>query len=137
MFRWLWNALFGNKETIERPSPKIRIRPEQVKIENGTLTVTGLVDCFIAAIAPSNSMESLIDDGMFVLLDRSVPASEIIAGDILWFKSPTFEAIHRVIEIGADEQGWWAKSKGDNNAYADPGVIRKSDVQGVWRATLN
>lgn len=134
-----WLKLFGKKETatLERPSPKIRITAGQVKIENGTLTVTGLGNCFIAAIAPTNSMEPVIDDGMLVVLDPDVPVEDIIVGDIIWYKLPTFEAIHRVIEIDKDEVGWYAKCQGDNNYYLDPVLVRAADVKGVWVATLD
>jgi len=123
---------------LERPSPKIRIRPEQVRIENGTLTVTGLGRCFIAAIAPTNSMEPGIDDGMYVVLDPDVPPEDIIPGDIIWFETPAFKAIHRVMEVGEDASGWYCQCQGDNNSsIPDPVLARKEDIRGVWRSTLN
>ncbi len=125
----------GSAPTIERPSPKIRIKPEQVHIVDGTLQVTGLSGCFIAAIAPTNSMESCLDDGMFVVLDPTVPYSDLVVGDIIWFEHPDFKAIHRIIEIGSDP-AWFCKTKGDNNSGADGVKIRSEHIKGVWRGTV-
>ncbi len=39
--------------------------------------------------------------------------------------------VHRVIEIGQDSAGWWAKTKGDNNPEPDPYLVRESNFLGV------
>ena len=122
------------RPTIERPSPKIRIRADQVHIWNDTLTVTGLTNCFIAAIAPTNSMEPDIDDGMYVVLDPR-PHTDLQIGDIIWFEAPTFRAIHRIIEIHEDD-GWYCRTQGDNNDRSDPVKVRPWEIKGVWRATI-
>ncbi len=133
---WLTD-LFKSKATIERPSPKIRIKPEPVHIAGGTLTVTGLSGCFIAAIAPTNSLDPCIDDGMLVVLDPNVNVTDLICGDIIWYETPNYQAIHRIIEIGNDESGWWALCRGDNNPRDDGIKVRSHEIRGVWRATLD
>ena len=132
-------SLFRPQETIERPSPKIRIRPEQVKIENDTLIVPGLTGCFIAAVAPKNSMEPVIDDGMFVFLDPTVSVTDLIVGDIIMYEHPDFNGgspvLHRIIGMGQDTD-WYCQTKGDNNAYQDPVKVRASHIKGVYRGQI-
>ncbi len=122
--------------TLERPSPKIRITPEQAdQIIRAIQKIPGMEDCYIAAIAPSNSMEPAIDDGMYVI-QQPRPYTDVIVGDIIWFEHPEFRAIHRIIEIGQDPE-WFCKTKGDNNGVADNIKIRAEHIKGVWRMTLN
>jgi len=131
---WITNLF---KPTIEKASPKVRIAPDKVHINNGSLTVEYPDTCCIAAIAPTNSMDPVIDDGMFVVLDRGIPHTDLEVGDIIYYKSPDFEAIHRIYEVGEDADGWYCKCKGDNNSSADPKVVRKEHILGVWRATID
>ena len=133
---WLSNLL-KPKATLERASPKVRIKPEQVQFVVSNLIVNYSDQCYVAAIAPTNSMDPVIDDGMFVVLDRSVKAVDLAAGDIIYFKRPDFEAIHRVMEIGSDGTGWYCRTRGDNNPGLDPGLSRAEHILGVWRATIN
>ncbi len=123
--------------TIERPSPKIRITPEQADlIIKAIKLIPGYENCFIAALKPSNSMEPGLDDGMYLILENR-PAEDLIVGDILWYVHPSFEAIHRITEIGTDAVGWWARCKGDNNDYQDSVKVRPEHLRGVWRGTVN
>ena len=133
---WL-SKLFSNQATVERPSPDIRIKPEQADtIIKLIKTVPGYENCFIAAIAPTNSMEPGIDDGMYVILDPR-PYLDLIVGDIIWYEHPSFKAIHRITRIGLDNNGWFAETKGDNNSAKDPERVRPEHIKGVWRATID
>jgi len=133
IFDWILSVFY--RPTLERPSPKIRIKGEQVKLIDGTLTVTGLERCFIASILPSNSMEPNIDDGMLVILDP-VHFGDLTVGDIIWYQHPQFEAFHRIVEISIDTE-WYCKTKGDNNTNVDPVKIRPEHIKGVWRITID
>ena len=131
---WL-DSLFG--KTIERPSPKIRINRDNVTLVDGVLKITGLTGCYLAAIAPTNSMEPVIDDGMLVILDSSVPHTDLIVGDIIYFVNSLGGIIHRIVTIKTDNLGWYCETKGDNNSRKDGIRVRPSDIRGVWRATLD
>ncbi len=137
MCEFLKKLFGGATPTLERPSPKIRITPDQADlIIRAVKLIPGMEDCYIAAIEPSNSMEPTIDDGLYVVLDSSIEAKELIVGDIIWYETSTFSAIHRIIEIGTDPE-WWCRCRGDNNSARDPGKVRAADIKGVWRATLD
>ena len=130
------DGLFPAK-TEERPSAKIRITPQLADdIIKFVKTLPGMADCYVAALKPSNSMEPAIDDGMYMVM-QPVPHTDLIEGDIIWYVSPTYKAIHRIIEIGEDDIGWYALTKGDNNGRPDGVKVRPEYINGTWRATLN
>ncbi len=128
---WL-GKVFG-KSNLEQSSPKIRT--SQVIMDDGILTVEYSPGCYLAAISPTNSMEPGIDDGMFVVLDPT--AKDLIVGDIVYYKTPHYEALHRVIALGNDNEGWYCITKGDNNKKDDGIRVRSNEIKGVWRATIN
>lgn len=101
-----------------------------------TLQVTGLPHCIIVAIAPTNSMEPVIDDGMFVVVDTGIPYGDLIPGDIIWFEAPGFAAIHRIIKVGQDKAGWYCETRGDNNGRADGVKVRPIYIKGVYRGQI-
>lgn len=122
--------------TVERPSPKIRITPEQAdELIQALRIIGGYEKCFIAALAPTNSMEPTLDDGMYAILDIR-PHDELIPGDIIWYQTLDYQAIHRIVRIGHDGD-WYCECKGDNNQYEDDIRVRAENVRGVWRATLD
>ena len=136
---WLTDMFRKPAPLIEMPSPRIRIRSDQVHIDtDGVLTVTGLKGCYLAALEPSNSMEPGIDDGMYVVLDTTIPFTDMIVGDIIYYETGTYRAIHRITKIGNDNRGWFATTKGDNpNSLPDGIRVRPEHIKGVWRDTLN
>ena len=129
----------GSSPTIERPSPKIRITPQLADdIIKAVQKIPGMENCFIAGIAPTNSMEPTLDDGMYIIL-QPVQFTDLIAGDIIMYETPYFNqgnpVLHRIIEIGFDTERY-ATAKGDNNAVADNVKISTDQVKGVWRITI-
>ena len=102
-----WLSRLGG--TYERPSPKIRIKPEQVtKLPDGTIQIKGFdPDSIIVHIAPSNSMEPVIDDEMLVIEEPVRDVTDLIVGDIIYYDVGKTRAIHRIIKIGQDGQGWY------------------------------
>jgi hypothetical protein len=69
-----------------------------------------------------------------------IPESEadIHVGDIVSYQSSSVEGtvIHRVVELGNDEEGWYAIMKGDNNQFADPGKVRFDQIKRVLVAVI-
>ena len=68
---------------------------------------------------------------------RIIPKSEndIHLGDIVTYEKNNELIIHRVVEIGKDENGTYFIPKGDNNAV-DDGKIRFNDIKYVTVAMI-
>jgi signal peptidase I len=82
-------------------------------------------------VAASQSMDPYLDENDVVLEVKVTDPAEIHEEDIIVFQRGEERIIHRVIEIGHDEEGWYARTKGDNNIRADPEKVRFSDVRGL------
>jgi signal peptidase I len=78
-------------------------------------------------------MEPLISDKAHGIELKPKSPSELKVGDVILYKSDftTGLVIHRIIETGYDENGWYSIVKGDNNAEQDPGKVRFDQINGV------
>lgn len=125
----------GHSQSLSSPSDwiredQVRVYPDKVVIE--------IPNAVWARFTPTHSMDPVLSDTAHAL--QIVPRSEsdISVGDIVSFWSSQVNAnvIHRVIEIGSDDQGWFAVTKGDNNPHPDPGVRRFRDISRVLVAVI-
>lgn len=114
----------------ERASPKPRIREDQIKVLPDKVVIY-IKNARWATFADTNSMDPVFDAGHYGI--QIVPQSpdEIQIGDVISYDSEFGSIIHRVIEIGHDEEGWFAVVKGDNNEIADPWKVRFDQVRRV------
>ncbi|RMF55524.1 hypothetical protein D6745_01980 [Candidatus Woesearchaeota archaeon] len=133
------SSLSPGKSTLkDRVSPFDRIKEEQIHVLDDRVIVE-LRNAERAKIADTNSMDPVIDKDSSVL--QIVPKSpeDIHVGDIISY-SPSYNKdliiIHRVIEIGTDEKGYYYKAKGDNSPWADPGKIRFEDISRILVGVL-
>ena len=61
-----------------------------------------------------------------------IDGSKIKIGDIVSYSYVDGTTIiHRVAQIGNDENGWYAVAKGDNSSFADPDKVRFSQIKRV------
>jgi len=88
---------------------------------------------FLSTFNNSKSMHPFINMNALGLEIKPKTSEELYIGDIIAFKSKVFNIsiIHRIIEIGEDDEGWYAVTKGDNNNRADPGKVRFEDINGM------
>ena len=79
----------------------------------------------------TNSMDPLLDEGYngFEFIPKS--EDDIYLGDVVSFEYEGSIMIHRVVEMGEDENGWYALTKGDNLEKIDYGKRRFKDIKGV------
>jgi len=120
------NGNLDNEIKVNAPSDKItqnniEIYEDKViiKIENASLS----------KYAGTQSMVPVFDTGANGI--RIIPESEkcIKLGDIVTYESDNGNLIvHRVIEIGEDDEGTYFIVKGDNNLFSD-GKIRFSQIR--------
>ena len=79
----------------------------------------------------TNSMVPLFDKNHNGLEFVPVFPEEIKVGDVISFMYNDEVIIHRVVEIGYDDEGIFYVTKGDNVLNNDPGERRFEDVLGV------
>jgi len=90
-----------------------------------------------AILANTNSMDPVFDEVSHLIQALPTSAAEIHVGDIVSYQAPVgFTIVHRVIEIGNDEDGWYAILKGDNNPTPDPWKVRFEMVRRVTVAVI-
>jgi signal peptidase I len=113
------------------PDPKDRIKTSQIKVSKSKLTIEQK-DITWAPIANSESMNPVIDQGHHAFF---LPAkkSDLQVGDIISFHRKLDNkdnVMHRIIQIGTDQDGWYAITKGDNT-YTNDGKTRFKDIKKV------
>jgi len=127
---------FSKAPTVEKPSPKIRITPEQADlIIKAIQKIQGFEDCFIVGVSKTNSMEPTIDDGMYLIL-QPVNFNDLIVGDIIMYEHPDFNQGNPVLHRIVDKANGMFETKGDNNARNDPVKIGQEHIKGIWRITI-
>lgn len=65
-----------------------------------------------------------------VLEKQAFDISDLQVGDMIVFNQIEALITHRIVALGTDEFGWFAKTRGDNNDFTD-GTVRETDIEGV------
>lgn len=120
----------AKKTSFEVPSPFNHVRENQISVEDGKVVIDlSGEEVGWSRYTDSNSMDQTLDDGHNGIEIKPKSSKDIYAGDIIAFRYGKDLVVHRVVEIGNDAEGWYAKTKGDNNAYVDPGKRRFKDIE--------
>ncbi len=125
----LGSLVTGN---IERFSPGDHILEKDIHVYHDRVIIN-LEDASWSAFTDTNSMDPLLDANSNGIEVKPKSAKELKKGDVIAFKTPYANGIiiHRIIDMGHDQLGWYAKTKGDNNPSVDPGKVRFEDITGV------
>lgn len=128
------SQFFGS---VDRPSPYDRIKEEQIHVYHDKVIID-IQDPQWAGFSDTNSMDPLIDMGVNAIEIVPKSAQEIHIGDVISYESEYADGtiIHRVIEIGEDNEGTYFILKGDNNQSKDPGRIRFHQVKRILVAVI-
>jgi len=116
--------------TPERASPSDIVPQDNIHVYSDKIVIE-VDNPQWATFVDSNSMDPVFDKGANALQIVPTDPEQIQAGDIISF-SVDYDSgviIHRVIETAYDDDGWYAITKGDNNAYKDPGKVRFENVK--------
>ncbi|MBN2458316.1 hypothetical protein JXB31_04265 [Candidatus Woesearchaeota archaeon] len=121
----------------ERSSPQDRIKESQIHVYDDRVIIE-IDDPRWSTFTDTNSMDPVIDAGANAIHIVPSKESDIIVGDIVAYESEYADGtlIHRVIEIGEDEQGLYYIMKGDNSPKPDPGKVRFSQIRRVLVAVI-
>lgn len=128
----LENPFSSANTSIKAPSdwiPEENIHVYKDKI------VIDIPESSMSRYADTGSMKPVFDKGANGI--RIVPSSEaqIHVGDIITFERDGIFIVHRVIEIGEDNEGKYFITRGDNNSEND-GKVRFTDVKYVTVAVV-
>jgi len=83
------------------------------------------------------SMYPAARDGSIKLYKKVTdPEKELKEGDLIQFELDGMLVGHYIYEIGHDDQGWYALTKGFNNPTQDLVMVRAKDVRGVCIAVF-
>jgi len=116
----------------ERKSPADRIKEDDVNVFSNSVRID-IKNAKSRKFIDSNSMDPLIDEGTTTIEIKPKFASDIKVGDIIAYDVDGYDYafVHRVIEIGKDNEGVYFITKGDNFYKEDPNKIRFSGIEGV------
>lgn len=108
------------EKSPELMSPHDHVKEEQIHVYDERVVID--IEAEWARFMDTNSMDPLIDEGANAI--QIVPDSkdDVHVGDVVSYKSDKGIIIHRVIDIGNDEEGTYYTVKGDNNREPDPKV---------------
>ena len=126
-----------NAVTMDLPSPSERISRGDILVLDDEV-VLKVNNPQWAIFTDTNSMDPVIDDTSKAIEVVPKSADDIKVGDIVAYKSKYKDGIiaHRIVETGYDALGWYARIKGDNNNYIDPGKIRFDQIERVVVAII-
>ena len=116
----------------EKNSPSDHITEEQIHVYKSKITID-INDASWARFTPTGSMVPVIDENANSIELKPKTTEDIKVGDIVSYKSDYADGIiiHRIVEISYDDNGWYARLKGDSLNEPDPGKIRFNQIEGV------
>ncbi len=122
---------FGQPQSVMK-TPSDRVSEDRIHVFSDRI-VLDIQNASWSVFTPTRSMEPLISEKANGIELKPRTPSELKIGDIISYKSRFTSGlvIHRITDVGYDENGWYAIVKGDNNPEQDPGKVRFDQVNGV------
>ncbi len=125
----LTSEVSEQKQTQEVPSPQDRIKEQQIHVYQDKVVIE-MENCQWAKFSDTNSMDPVFDSESNAIEIVPNDPKMIKEGDIASYSlGSRGTIIHRVIETGYDEDGWYAIFKGDNNPKPDPDKVRWEQIR--------
>lgn len=118
--------------TPERISPNDWIAENQIRVFNDQI-ILNIPNASWARFTDTNSMDPLFDIDSNTIEIKPEKVSDLKVGDIISYESRVLgiTIIHRIVDIGEDNDGIYFVTKGDNNIYKDPEKVRFEQIKGV------
>ena len=82
----------------------------------------------LSRYAPTGSMKPVLDEGSNGIRIKPASESDIHIGDIITFEQDNMLIVHRVVDIGSDNNGTYFITQGDNTNISD-GKIRFNQIK--------
>lgn len=118
----------------EKSSPGDWIANEDIEVYKDKIVIN-IENPSISSYANTGSMIPTLDSGHNGIRIKPNSPEEIQEGDIITFLKNNNLLVHRVIQKGQDEKGFWFITKGDNNLQSDEKVYFK-DVKYITIGVL-
>ena len=121
--------IFSNPKDVPSPSDILKDKDIHVLPNRVEIDIAGVIP---VVFTDTNSMDPVIDIGTTALELTVTDPNDIQVGDIVSYETPLAPGtvvIHRVVEIGEDEEGLYFIFKGDNNPTTDPDKVRPSQLK--------
>ena len=133
----IFKGLNGISGVKELDSPADHISNDKIHVYDSRILLD-IQDAEWSIFSDTNSMDPVLDAESNGIEIKPNSPEDIAIGDIISYKSNIVDGIivHRVVDIGEDEQGWFAIAKGDNNPANDPEKVRFDMIQGVVVAII-
>ena len=119
----------SGKERIS-PNDWVKIDQFQYSPLYSTLTITGLKEIEVRGVADTGSMDGLVDYGHNVILTKNFDRDKLAVGDIIAYYQINLNlTLHRIVEMGIDNNGKWYHTRGDNCIENDGYRLRNEHVK--------
>lgn len=127
-----WDYGFLSSGNFKRYSPSDRISQDQIRVYDDRV-ILDLQGATWATYADTNSMDPIFDAGANGIELPPQSPDNLYVGDVISFENPAGSGliVHRITKIGEDDEGWFARTRGDNNLTRDPFKVRFENVHGV------
>ncbi len=110
------------------------IHENQIKVYDDKIVIN-VNEASIGKYAPTGSMKPVLDENSNGIRIKPKLEKDIHIGDIITFRKDNYLIIHRVVDIGIDNQGNYFITKGDNNNIVD-GKVRFKDIEYITVGVL-
>ena len=131
-------SLYNNEdEPKDKPSPHNWISQEEIFVYEDEVVIK-VKSPEWAIFTDTKSMDPAIDSTSKAIEIMPKSTADIHIGDIVAYKSKYKNGVitHRVVGIGNDTNGWYAKLKGDNNNDLDPEKVRFEQIKRIVVAII-
>lgn len=115
-------------------APHDFISEDQIKVYDDKI-ILEIENYSLSKYSFTKSMLPIFDSGANGVGIKPKSPEDLNVGDIITFRQDGNLIVHRIIEKGIDEQGWYFITKGDNNNL-DDGKIRFHEVDSVLVALI-
>ena len=113
--------------SFDNSAPFDFIKEKDIQVYNDKIIIN-IDGASIGRYAPTGSMKPVLDSSANGIRIKPQSEEDIHIGDIITFRQDNYLIIHRVIDIGTDNEGIYFITKGDNNDIID-GKIRFKDIE--------
>ncbi len=123
--------------SIELKTPSERIKMSDVHVYPNKV-ILNIKGPLWSRLRSTGSMIPVFDENSKLVQVEPSSYNDIKVGDVISYQKPNSDEVivHRVIEIASDEGGWYAITKGDNNAQKDTQKVRFDEVTRVLVAII-